>query len=86
MHGPAAFSLRWLCLSGVDQVETLFDALHAFVHTVEARGDAGILMFEDAKALFDLDHILGHALYRAANGAKMLKNKVVGSHSVHPFI
>ena len=78
MQGPAA--LFWKRLSGVDQVETLFDALHALVYPVETTGNAGILVFEDAKPLLDLDHVLGHALDSSANGTKVLKNQVIGGH------
>ena len=78
MQGPAV--LFSAALSGVDQVETLFDALHALVHPVKTAGNTGILMFEDAKPLLDLDHVLGHPLDSSANGTKVLKNKIIGGH------
>ena len=72
-------------MSGVDQVEALLDTLYTLIHPIEAAGDAGVLVFEDAEPLFHLDHILSHALDGAPNGAEMLKDEIVGGHGAAPL-
>jgi hypothetical protein len=67
-------------VSGVNQVEALFDPLHTLVHPIKSAGHAGILVFKNAETLLNLDHVFSNALHGPPDGAKMLKNNVIGGH------
>src|SRR3546814_1727536 len=64
------------CGSGLDEVEPFLDAQHPVIQPIEAVGYDRILLFEHAEALLDLLHVVGRAVERRTNGAKMSENEV----------
>ena len=47
----------------IDEIEPAFDQFDIPTHAVKTARDGAILLFEEAKTLLDLDHILAEVIH-----------------------